>query len=270
MRPDEARRAPPSSWHEARRRQGRDCAPCEMAVRGTHAKVVAILGRHAPPERAPEVLDIGAGTGALSKRLAEAGWRVSACDLYPEAFAADGIECRSVADGRLPFEDASFDIAVAVELLEHIEGHESLFAESRRVLRPGGLLLITTPNILSLKSRVSFLLTGYPYSFPTLDPAELDPVAQHITPFSLDRYRWRLAQSGFDIEAVEVDKYQSSSRALAFLIPLIRLATRKAARESVSVREQNSLRVLLGRKLVVVARRRAWNPKLDRPAGGAA
>src|SRR5690606_28577354 len=119
-----------------------------------------------------------------------------------------------------------------------------------------GLLLITTPNILSLKSRVSFLLTGYPYSFPTLDPSVLDPVAQHITPFSLDRYRWRLAQSGFDVEVVEVDKLQRSSRALAFLIPLIRLATRRAARDSVSVREQNSRAVLFGRKLFFVARRR--------------
>lgn len=261
--------APPSAWHETQRRAGLHGKPREMAARGTHDKVVGLLARHAPHDRSPQVLDIGAGTGALSAKLADGGWRVSACDLYPEAFAVEGIECKAVRDGRLPFADACFDVAVAVELLEHIEGHEALFAEARRVLRPGGLLLITTPNILSLKSRVSFLFTGYPYSFPTLDPTQLDPVAQHITPFSLDRYRWRLGQSGFDIEGVDVDKQQSSSRALSFLIPVIRLATRKAARESASVREQNSLPVLLGRKLFIVARRRG-EPKLDRPAGAAA
>jgi len=266
---DEARSTPPSAWHESQRRAGLHGTLREMAARGTHDKVVALLAQHSPPERAPDALDIGAGTGALSQKLAEAGWRVAACDLYPDAFAAQGIECRAVEDGRLPFPDAHFDVAIAVELLEHIEGHEGLFAEARRVLRPGGLLLMTTPNILSLKSRVQFLLTGYPYSFPSLDPAELDPVAQHITPFSLDRYRWRLAQSGFDVETVDVDKLQSSSRALAFLIPLIRLATRKAARESASVREQNSLRVLLGRKLFILARRRE-DRRLDRPAAGAA
>jgi len=253
----EARGAPPSAWHEAQRRAGLDGKPREMATRGTHDKVVALLREYAPPEQAARVLDIGAGTGALARKLGDAGWQVAACDLYPEAFAAEGIECRAVQEGRLPYEDASFDVAAAVELFEHIEGHEALLAEARRVLRPGGVLLITTPNILSLKSRVSFLFTGYPYSFPTLDPAVLDPVAQHITPFSLDRYRWRLSQSGFDIEAVDIDKLQSSSRALSFLIPLIRLATRRAARESVSVREQNSRRVLLGRKLFIVARRRA-------------
>ncbi|HEX6993900.1 MAG TPA: class I SAM-dependent methyltransferase [Gammaproteobacteria bacterium] len=255
-RAEEARGAPSSAWHEAQHRAGLAGRPREMAARGTHDKVVELLTRHAPPERARDALDIGAGAGALSQKLAEAGWRVAACDLYPDEFAAEGIECRAVEAGRLPFPDARFDVAVAVELLEHIEAHEALFAEVRRVLRPNGVLLITTPNILSLKSRVSFLLTGYPYSFPTLDPSVLDPVAQHITPFSLDRYRWRLAQSGFDIEVVDVDKLQRSSRALAFLIPLIRLATRRAARDSVSVREQNSRAVLFGRKLFIVARRR--------------
>ena len=254
---EEARQAPPSAWHDAQRRAGLAGTVREMAARGTHDKVVGLLARHAPPDRKPDVLDIGAGAGALSRKLADAGWHVAACDLYPDAFAAEGIECRAVVGGRLPYPDASFDVAVAVELLEHIEVHEALFAEVHRVLRPDGVLLMTTPNILSLKSRVSFLLTGYPYSFPTLDPSVLDPVAQHITPFSLDRYRWRLTQSGFDVEVVDVDKFQRSSRALAFLIPLIRLATRRAARESQSVKEQNSRKLLFGRKLFIVARKRA-------------
>lgn len=266
---EEARGAPSSAWHEAQRRAGLQGTLREMAARGTHDKVLELLARHAPPERRPDALDIGAGAGALSRKLADGGWRVAACDLYPDAFAAEGIECRGVDGGRLPYPDAHFDIAVAVELLEHIEAHEALFAEVWRVLRPGGLLLITTPNILSLKSRVAFLLTGYPYSFPTLDPSVLDPVAQHITPFSLDRYRWRLTQSGFDVEFVDVDKLQRSSRALAFLIPLIRLATRRAARESASVREQNSRKVLFGRKLFIIARKRADRPR-DRPTGRAA
>jgi SAM-dependent methyltransferase len=253
----ETGRAPPSAWHEAQRRAGKHGTPLEMAARGTHDKVTALLRAYAAPENAPAVLDIGAGSGALSAKLVAGGWRVCACDLYPEAFAVEGVECRRVVGASgLPFEDASFDAVVAVELLEHIEGHEALFAEARRVLRPGGLLLVTTPNIVSLKSRLSFLLTGYPYSFPTLDPDVLDPVAQHITPFSLDRYRWRLAQSGFDVHAVDVDKYQGTSKALALLVPLIRLATRRGARASRSVREQNSLPLLLGRKLFIAARRR--------------
>lgn len=250
---------PPSAWHAARAGDAAATAgaPVEMAARGTHARVLEVLARYVPPASGASVLDIGAGTGALSARLHAAGYRVSACDLYPEAFRVREIQCRAVdPGGTLPYADASVEAVLAVELLEHIENHERLFAEARRVLTPGGLLLFTTPNVLSLKSRVSFLLTGYPYSFPTLDPEVLDPVDQHITPFSLDRYRWRLNQSGFAFVAAAVDKYQRSSRWLLFLAPLIRLVNRGAARRSESVRLQNSMPLLLGRKLFVVARRR--------------
>src|SRR5690606_35484403 len=109
------------------------------------------------------------------------------------------------------FADASADVALAVEMLEHIEAHEQLIEEIHRVLRPGGFLIFTTPNILSLRSRMSFLLKGYFYSFPSLNPEELDPVSQHISPFTLDRYLWRLHQAGLRFVEVSVDKYQRTS-----------------------------------------------------------
>ena len=229
----------------------------EMSARGTHARVLSLLLRLAPPNPRTRVLDIGAGTGALSARLAAAGYDVAACDLYPEEFRVPNVECLGVdAGGLLPYADGGFDVAIAVELVEHIDHHAALFAEVRRILRPGGMLAFTTPNILSLKSRVGFLFTGYLYSFPSLDPAVLDPVAQHISPFSLDRYRWRLAQAGLDVVDVTVDRYQNTSRWLAFLVPAIWLINRRAARHSPSVRLQNSLPLLFGRKLFVAARRR--------------
>ena len=165
--------------------------------------------------RAPaetRVADIGAGMGALSRRLSDAGYRVSACDLFPEYFRVPEVECLAVGkDGRLPFDDQSLDVAFGVELVEHLEETERLFSEVARILKPGGELIITTPNILSFKSRLSFLFTGYTYSFPPLDPDVRDPVRQHITPLTLDGYRWRLKQAGFDIIEVAVDKYQNTS-----------------------------------------------------------
>jgi 2-polyprenyl-3-methyl-5-hydroxy-6-metoxy-1,4-benzoquinol methylase len=247
---------PPSPWHEARKRNEPSDQPLEMANRGTHLKVLDVLRS---VEGAPEnlqVLDIGAGMGALSAMLADAGYRTMACDLYPDAFSVPGIECRSVdASGQLPYDDQSIDIALAVEVLEHIDGHQALFKEVRRILKPGGLFLFTTPNIASLKSRWMFLFNGYPYSFPSLDPEVVDPVHQHITPFSLDRYRWRLRQAGLEFMDVTVDRYQSTSKLLMFLYPIIWLLNRKASRRSESVRMQNQPKVLLGRILLVLARR---------------
>jgi len=248
--------APPSQWHEKRERENGDGSPLEMAVPGTHTRVLQVLSEFSDTPRNTTALDIGAGMGALSARLATAGYQVTACDLYPEAFAVEGIECRRVGlDAALPFDDASADVALAVEVMEHIDAHEVLFSEVRRVLKPGGLFLFTTPNILSLKSRLMFLLTGYFYSFPSLDPAIRDPVEQHITAFSLDRYRWRLRQAGLEFLHVAADKRQSTSKVLSFLAPLIWAINRKKARRSESVRLQNDLTVLQARSLIVLARR---------------
>ncbi|MEO1204130.1 MAG: hypothetical protein AAFX10_15610, partial [Pseudomonadota bacterium] len=132
---------------------------------------------------------------------------------------------------------------------------ERLFGEVARVLIPGGELIITTPNILSLKSRLGFLFTGYAYSFPPLDPEVRDPVRQHITPLTLDGYRWRLKQAGFDIVEVAVDKYQSTSLWSSFLIPFVWLGTLKVSRKSQNAWQQNQLRMLFGRTLMIRARR---------------
>ncbi|MBA3563054.1 MAG: class I SAM-dependent methyltransferase [Gammaproteobacteria bacterium] len=226
-----------------------------MAVRGTHENVLHIVSEEFP-QRGVEVLDLGAGQGGLSRRLRDAGFCVSACDLDPRAFEVAGIECRGVdAGGGLPYAAASFDLVLAVELVEHIEEHSALFGEISRVLRPGGRLLFTTPNILSLKSRMRFLLSGYFYSFGTLDPAVLDPASQHITPFTLDRYLWRLGQSGLSVSRLTTDKLQTSSLLLGFLLPLIRLWARASQGASPSVSMQNSSAALFGRKLVVLARK---------------
>ena len=194
--------------------------------------------------------------GALSRRLSDAGYQVSACDLFPEFFRVPEVECLAVADdGRLPYDDASLDVAFGVELVEHLEETERLFGEVARVLKPGGELIITTPNILSLKSRLGFLFTGYAYSFPPLDPEVRDPVRQHITPLTLDGYRWRLKQAGFDIVEVAVDKYQNTSLWASVLIPLVWLASWKASRKSANVWPQNQFRMLFGRTLMIRAQR---------------
>jgi SAM-dependent methyltransferase len=230
--------------------------PRELAIPGTHDKVLEILGRVVDLKAGPPVLDIGAGQGALSARLRDAGARVSACDVVPEQFDVPGVDFRALAsDGALPFDDACFDAALAIEVLEHIDGHDRFFAEVARVLRPGGIVMFTTPNVLSLKSRVRFLLTGFFYSFGPLDPFTRDPVSQHIAPFTLNRYEWMMSQHGLALAGIETDRIQTSSVLLSLLYPFIWLATRLQFGSNPLAARQNSAVPLFGRKLVVLARK---------------
>ena len=227
-----------------------------MAARGVHDAAFRVLQSYTDVPQATSVIDIGAGQGAFSRRLLKAGYSVRACDLYPEQFRVSEVTCLPVSpSGELPYADHTAEAVVALELFEHLDGHEPLLREIHRVLKPGGTLLLTSPNILNLKSRILFLLTGYLYNFPSLDPEVRDAVHQHISPFSLDRYRWRLSQSGFRLRNVSVDRYTPSSLMWAFLIPLIKLVTLRSARRSTSVRMQNMTRVLMGRILILCATR---------------
>ncbi len=62
---------------------------------------------------------------------------------------------------RLPFKDTTFDLVIATEVIEHVLYPGRMLDEVRRVLRPGGRLLISTPNVASLEHRLALLLFGY-------------------------------------------------------------------------------------------------------------
>ncbi len=146
------------------------------------------------------VLDMPAGSGVLSAPLRAAGFDVVPADLFPEyleqaeaghagkgvveAFEAetgvaldrdlrealfgagdprrDGALRATAADmeGTLPFPDGSFDVVLCVEGIEHVVDRHKTLRELRRVLRPGGRLLITTPNLLSIRARLAYALAG--------------------------------------------------------------------------------------------------------------
>jgi SAM-dependent methyltransferase len=225
----------------------------ELAIPGTHDKFLAFFAGLAGLGKDAKVLDVGAGQGALSKKLDEAGFAVSACELYPEIFTYDKVECRKAdLTQSLPFEDDSFDAAVAVEVMEHLVSPDRIFSECARVLKDGGIFAMSTPNILSLKSRMRFLACGFFYSFKPLDLAN-ERGLEHVNSLTLDQYRYIAHRNGFEIASIGVDKRQHASALLLGLVPLLWLMA-KAQRVPFGV--HGSLNLLLGRKLFIAFRRR--------------
>ena len=109
----------------------------------------------------PSIMDAPAGKGTLSAELVQIGFQVTACDLHPERIAVPGIRCERVdLSEPFPFTAEQFDGIACLEGIEHLEDQYRFMRECWRVLRPGGKILITTPNILSLKSRIAWLFTG--------------------------------------------------------------------------------------------------------------
>lgn len=146
--------------------------------------------------RTARVADVGAGRGYFSRVLCDAlrargdldpREHVSACDLIPSSFEFDGIPCEKIRDdGRLPWPDATFDAVVNIEVIEHVEDQFAFLRELARITKPGGLVVVTTPNVLNMNSRLRTLLCGFPVLFDPLPLSSHDPrrLGGHIHPIS--------------------------------------------------------------------------------------
>ncbi len=102
-------------------------------------------------------LDISAGDGLSSSMLKERGWRVVSTEWRPRR---PGWVAADLNHG-LPFRPASFDLVMMLEVVEHLADIPAMLGEIARVLRPGGVAILTTPNRLNASSRLHYLLSGF-------------------------------------------------------------------------------------------------------------
>lgn len=125
-------------------------------------KVLRLISAE-PPGR---LLDVGCGAGEFGARLIAVGWEVFGLELVEaQAGRARAAGVRAVAgevSAGLPFRAGSLDLVFAGELIEHLLDTDGFLANIHRVLRPGGVLVLTTPNLASLENRVRLLLGRYP------------------------------------------------------------------------------------------------------------
>lgn len=130
--------------------------------RGLHDFVgERVLARYARP--GVRATDLGAGPGAMAARLHSLGCDVLAVDRNANGFEAE------LAHISLDFDQPdfasqlglnSFGLVTAIEVIEHVESPINFLRNVGRLLAPGGVAVLTTPNVDSLSARSKFLLQG--------------------------------------------------------------------------------------------------------------
>lgn len=151
---------------------------------GVHEKIADYISKHINAHGS--VLDLGAGEGALSARLADMGFSVTAADKEENNF-----KCKNARFHKVNFDDAEeignfvsnyenkFDVVMGIEVIEHVQDQWQYIRQLIKMVKPGGIVLVTTPNTTSWLSRLIFLFTGHFHQF-----SDKDLSYGHISPIS--------------------------------------------------------------------------------------
>jgi 2-polyprenyl-3-methyl-5-hydroxy-6-metoxy-1,4-benzoquinol methylase len=133
-----------------------------------------------------KVADAAAGNGYMTQWLLEHDAEVMPFDMSSSDWKVPTVQCHySNFDKRIEVEDNVFDLVISIETIEHLENPFHFIREISRITRPNGIVVITTPNVHGIRSRLKFLFCGLPTLF---EYVEDDKMGQHISPVSIGQF----------------------------------------------------------------------------------
>jgi len=155
-------------------------------------------------------LDIGCGDGVFLFELQRLGWAASGVEMDASAVQAarrQGLDARQATVEDLPFPPGSFAIVRMWHVLEHVRDPRAALTNARRLLRPGGELILGVPNVSSL----------YRWCFgPRWSGWDLPRHLGHFSPRTLMRL---LRETGFTVVSIRSDSVGTGAGSLAALWP---------------------------------------------------
>jgi 2-polyprenyl-3-methyl-5-hydroxy-6-metoxy-1,4-benzoquinol methylase len=170
---------------------------------GLHDQAARLVRQLAEP--GSSVVDVGAGAGAFASRLVDMGYSVTALDAEEAEFDCPGVPFHQVdlnRDHLTGLVPSQFDVACCLEVIEHVENPWQLLRSIHSVVRPGGKLVLSTPNTTSFLSRLLFLRSGRFHQFQ-----DEDLVYGHVSPISNFELSQIAARSGWRILEVQPAGY---------------------------------------------------------------
>jgi SAM-dependent methyltransferase len=173
---------------------------CSQVLVEVSDEIERLLGGVAGERREPTLLDVGCWDGGLSRRCGAAlgAQRILGVEVYegPASEAEEGgmeVARIDLEAERLPWPDASVDVVVCNQVLEHLKNVWLPMTEMHRVLRPGGHAVLSVPNLASLHNRVLLALGRQPTSVRVFGP--------HVRGYAFGEFRDFVAQGGaYDVE----------------------------------------------------------------------
>lgn len=195
----------------------------ENTSKNTHNVVEKLL---LEDKTCKKVLDIPCGAGAFTHRLLTKGIEVHSSDIENIMMIENRNFMKADMNQTLPYEDSTFDAIVCIDGIEHIERPFDFIRECYRVLRHGGKLIISTPNIHALRSRWRWFLTGHHNKCKTpLDEKNVNPL-HHINMTSYTEIRYMLHTNGLNIEKLTTNRVKLISYFYLPIVPIAYLLTK--------------------------------------------
>lgn len=186
--------------------------PEHAAAHNTHDRMFDMIARHVGPLAGVSICDMPCGAGLFSRRLADAGMEVTAMDIEavePYLFDASRRVLGDANQG-LPFESGRFDALVTIEGIEHLENPSGFLRECARVVKPGGWIFLSTPNVDSFRSRKYVMFRGHHRFFGPQGEGGKD--SGHQLPIDMIFFRGAAARAGLEIVDVGVNDLSGKSR----------------------------------------------------------
>jgi len=204
--------------------------------RGIHGVVARYL-ESMPELSGKVVVDIPCGSGWASAIFRRKGATVRALDLFPGSVRTPGIKAEAAdMTATLPVSDGSADVVICQEGIEHVPDQLHLLGELNRILKPGGLLILTTPSLSHMRARLAQLAFESD-SWRRMPPNELESILVagssvdqiyfgHLYLRGVQHLRAIVSLSGFEVRRrLWTDPTLSSVLLAVLLYPLLLLAT---------------------------------------------